>query len=202
MLRRVLLYCSLALLSILVGLFIGGGPGALRRAEVGAEVPNIATTTTTTTTEPPATNTTDPPSTTTSTTSTTSPAATTSTISTSSSTTVPTSTTTTEPEPEPIGREALTVAVVNGSGVQGIAGRTAGELRAAGYANVVTRNSALIDTTTIYSALGFEREAERLAEDTGLDPTKIVSLDDAPNFGGGEFDLVLVLGTDNQDPGA
>ncbi len=190
MLRKTLLYGSLSLFSVLLGVFIGGSPGALRSSDAVPSLPATTTTSTTTTTTAPQATTTTTVAPEPSTTTTEAP-----------TTTVEATTTTTEPLPELVGRDTLRVAVANGSGVQGLAGRLASELSALEYVNPDPINADRVDVTTVFHGPDFELEARRLAEDAGFEPDAVAPIEDLPGVeSDADYDLVLLLGTDNQPP--
>ena len=73
-----------------------------------------------------------------------------------------------EEEPPPVEPASLPVAVLNGTGVTGLAAQTAERLAGLGYEDVATGNApATSGPTTVYYRAGAEAAGERLAEDAG-----------------------------------
>jgi hypothetical protein len=134
--------------------------GSISMGASETSVPSETTTAPTTTTPP--TTTTAPPTTTTTTT-TTAPTTTTTTI----------APTTTAPVQPPL--EQVQIVVANGSGIGGIAGNTAQQLRAIGYPNVeIADGGVLSPVTVIYVAGGLEPTAARVAADLRvIDPAAV-----------------------------
>lgn len=217
--RQWIPYGLLLVVSVIAGIVIGGGPGALSSAGSPAESPTIEILTTdpstssstvapesvpaeTTVSNAPITasstptepnGTTATPTTTAATTTTAAPATTT--------TTVPTTTTTLFVELR--SRDDLNVAVANGVGTVGAAGVAADALAGLGYQAPATRDAALFEITTVFYRDGLDAEAGRLAIDAGLDPESIASISELPDLIGSDsasFELILVLGTDGAGP--
>ena len=77
-------------------------------------------------------------------------------------------TVTAEEEPPPPEPDAVAVAVLNGTGVTGLAARTAEQLAGLGYDEVATGNApATSGSSTVYFRPGAEAAAAKLAEDVG-----------------------------------
>ena len=220
--RQWVIYAALAAISIVAGVAIAGGPGALRTGSVSTFTPVVSTTTTTlveelatviesssaaseasgpvadsspTVSSPPSSL---APATTTSTSTPVTPTSTTTTSPpvTSPSTTTPTSTTTPD-------TNQPSVAVANGAGVAGIAGETAAKLEAAGYDDVSAINADPFDVTTVFYETGLEVEADVLAADAGFDDAATAPIDQVPTIEADpdDFSLILVLGADSRPPG-
>lgn len=104
----------------------------------------------------------------------------TSTTSTSTTTTTSTSTTTTTTLP-PAAKDTLRVAVANGAYVGGAATNGSNALEDAGYVNVGSFDGLeLRDVTILFAAGGLQSEAERLAEEIGVDIGLIFPIETAP----------------------
>lgn len=107
----------------------------------------------------------------------------------------------TEPLPDDPGalldRSELVLGVANGANVGGLAGDTASQLVANGYAAVSAVNTAVVDTSTVYYAPGLEGEAARLAADLGIDPAATAPIEIAPSIDPETLvQLLVVLGRD------
>jgi hypothetical protein len=93
--------------------------------------------------------------------------------------------------------------VANGSGVKGAAGNMSEQLKQAGYVVLPETNSnERVQTTTIYFAEGFQREAVRLAETVGTNAQAAQALPaPAPVADTAGTNLLVVLGPDLAKPG-
>ncbi len=179
--RRIAVFGSVALLALLAGVGVAGLPDSVPSDVVVSDInpstssapevsvtagpPSSSTAAPVTTTEPA--RTTDAPSTT---------KRPTTTSSSTSSTTTEETTASAPPETPPalVGVEALNVLVVNASGVNGLATRTAVEVRAAGYVNVLVANAAQVrPDSVVFFVPGREGEAQRLAASFGV-PEQLV----------------------------
>lgn len=111
-------------------------------------------------------------------------------------TTTPEETTTTTVAP--LERSEVAVAVANGAGAQGAAGRAADQLETLGYVDVrIFDGSDVVDLTVVYYIEGFEDEAARMAEDFDLLPEFVAPIEDAPNVVNLEDEeLLLYVGID------
>ena len=90
----------------------------------------------------------------------------------------------------------VTVAVLNGTTVQGLAAKVADEVRAGGFTPGTIGNAARIDLTTsqvLYRA-GQSREARAVANRLGIDKTGPV--DSVNKEIAGSFDTVVLVGSD------
>jgi hypothetical protein len=106
-------------------------------------------------------------------------------------------TVTAEEEPPPPEPEAVAVTVLNGTGVTGLAARTAEQLAGLGYADVAAGNApAVSGPSTVYYRDGAEAAAERLAEDAGAagGAAPLPASGELPDAVPAESQLVLVLG--------
>ena len=114
-----------------------------------------------------------------------------STITTSSTTTT---TTTTVPL---LDRDALEVAVANGAEVGGAATNGSQALEDAGYFDVASFDGLeVFDGTVVFASGSAAAEAERLAQDIGIDLNLIFPIDTAPEVSGltDEVQLLVYLG--------
>lgn len=206
--NRLLGYGAIVVLSVAVGVFIGGGPGALVNgaSEPTRPQPVDDDATTTTSTTPPTTTISDEPEAAAETTVVSTTAAPTSTETTEATT----SPTTTEPDFEPPETVPttmpvpfdVTIAVANGANISGIATERADRIAADGFTDVVPVNaSGLSEVTTIYHAPGLEQAADRIAAAALLPGIVVSPWDDRPDL---DFDVdyqvLLLLGTDLQPP--
>jgi hypothetical protein len=126
------------------------------------------------------------------------PAATTGDTTTAPATTAPTTEATTAAEPEnaPPARDAIRLAVLNATDLQGAAGRAADEAESLGYSGVSAGNAPTTsDPTTVYYREGQEAAGQRVAADLQVD--QVTAL---PASGGlaaaapAEAQVVLVIG--------
>lgn len=94
--------------------------------------------------------------------------------------------------------ELVAVIVFNGTRVGGLAGEYATKVEAAGFENLGADDAAApADTTTIYAAEGYDREAEAVNEALELDA--LIAAKPAEPLGPGDdlADIVVVLGADH-----
>ena len=92
----------------------------------------------------------------------------------------------------------VTVAVLNGTGVQGLAAQVAAEASAAGFTPGTTGNAARVDQTeseVLYRA-GQARAARAVANRLGINKTGAV--DSVNQEIAGSFDVLILVGTDRQ----
>jgi hypothetical protein len=92
----------------------------------------------------------------------------------------------------------VTVAVLNGTGVQGLAAQVAAEASAAGFTPGTTGNAARVDQTdseVLYRA-GQSRAARAVANRLGISKTGPV--DSVNQEIAGSFDVLILVGTDRQ----
>ncbi len=97
--------------------------------------------------------------------------------------------------------ESVTVIVFNGTPdrVPNIAGEYTDKAAAEGYEVLTPTNAAAsTDTTTIYTAVGFELDAEAMRDVMGLPEDTVVSAKPEQSLGTGDdlADIVVVLGSD------
>ena len=199
---RLLGYGVIVVVSVTVGVFIGGGPGALVNgasestrppAVDDAAVDTTSTTTSTTIGD-------EPEATAVTTIAPTTVAATTTVV-----TTVPSTTVADAGPPESVPTTVpldVTIAVANGANTSGIATERAVLVTGDGFTDVVPVNaSGLSDVTTIYHAPGLERVAERIAAAADLPGLVVTPWDDRPGIEFDvDYDVLLLLGTDLQPP--
>ena len=91
-------------------------------------------------------------------------------------------------------RSRVSVLVLNGNGTSGVAGATATQLLGRGYRSATATNAPneAYATSLVLYRRGWEREAQRLARDSGI---RVVSaLDGHLPAGSGRDQLVLILG--------
>lgn len=178
-----LAYVVVAVISVLAGVAIAGTPNSTPNSPT---IVVTATTVTEVTTTVPAVEETLPPSTV--------PDTTEPPVDVETTTTSAPETTTTVP---PVDRAAVVVVAVNGAGTVGIAGRTRDELVDLGYVAARATDGAVVETSAVYFYEGFEREAEEVSLDLGLDPSRIRPVDEAPEFGALPGDEVIAyIGSD------
>jgi hypothetical protein len=91
-------------------------------------------------------------------------------------------------------RFRISVLVLNGNGASGAAGTTASRLLGRGYHSAAATNAAndAYATSLVLYRPGWEREAQRLAEDAGV--KVVAALDGALPAGSARDQLVLILG--------
>lgn len=193
---QVWVYIVVAVLSLGAGVAIAGVPQAVDRAPTIQ--PRSNTTTNTTSAVPPLeasenegdedaalgddeTVTTDAP------------------VETTATTTTSTTTTTTVPLAE---RDALNVAVANGAAVGGAASSGSVSLETAGYTGITMYDGTEIrGLTIVFAAEGLQAEAERLAEEIGIDLDLIFPIESTPDVGSSieNVELMVYLGRDVVD---
>jgi hypothetical protein len=91
-------------------------------------------------------------------------------------------------------RSRVSVLVLNGNGTSGVAGTTATRLLGRGYHSATATNAAIDNyaTSLVLYRPGWEREARRLARDTGI--RVVAALDGRLPAGSGRDQLVVILG--------
>jgi hypothetical protein len=93
--------------------------------------------------------------------------------------------------------EQTTVLVLNGSGVDGAAGRVRDALLAANYNPLAPGNAPTnVDDTSIYHLEGWQAEAAGIASLLGAPLDAVAPMPDDPAFEIGEAVVVIVLGAD------
>ena len=91
----------------------------------------------------------------------------------------------------------VTVAVLNGTSVNGLAGRVGSDLEAAGYElGAITSAAPGLETTTVLYADGQQRAARKVASQLGLAPATVEPVDRESRELAGEFDVVVIAGED------
>ena len=97
---------------------------------------------------------------------------------------------------------SVKVVSANGSGVSGLAGKTATFLGTAGYTQVVSTDAVTpTQQTVVYFAQGFEANAKSIAEMLGLAPTQVQPLAAGAKLAKNQpadSGIVMVLGPDVQ----
>jgi len=92
---------------------------------------------------------------------------------------------------------SVTVAVLNGTSVNGLAGRVGSDLEAAGYElGAITSAVPGLETTTVLYADGQQRAARKVASQLGLDPGMVEPVDRESRELAGDFDVVVIAGED------
>ena len=97
----------------------------------------------------------------------------------------------------------LVVMVANGSSIRGLAGSTADQLKAAGYANTTATDATQnVTSTLVYFVEGFEGDAQAVSTTMGLPAERgVQAMPGAPPVASlGEAKVLVVLGPDA--PGA
>jgi hypothetical protein len=91
-------------------------------------------------------------------------------------------------------RSRVSVLVLNGNGMSGVAGTTATRLLGRGYHSATATNAAIDNyaTSLVLYRPGWEREAERLAHDSGI--RVVAAIDGRLPAGSGRDQLVVILG--------
>jgi hypothetical protein len=91
-------------------------------------------------------------------------------------------------------RSRVSVLVLNGNGMSGVAGTTATRLLGRGYHSAAAANASVDNyaTSLVLYRPGWEREAQRLARDTGI--RVVAALDGRLPAGSGRDQLVVILG--------
>jgi len=91
-------------------------------------------------------------------------------------------------------RSRVSVLVLNGNGMSGVAGTTATRLLGRGYHSATATNATVENyaTSLVLYRRGWEREARRLARDAGI--RIVAALDGRLPAGSGRDQLVVILG--------
>jgi len=91
-------------------------------------------------------------------------------------------------------RSRVSVLVLNGNGMSGVAGTTATRLLGRGYHSATATNAAIDNyaTSLVLYRPGWESEAQRLAHDAGI--RVVAAIDGRLPAGSGRDQLVVILG--------
>jgi hypothetical protein len=96
-----------------------------------------------------------------------------------------------------INRAAVTVAVFNGTSVNGLAGKVSSDVEASGYTlGPVTSTTPGFNRTAVLYADGQKAAAQKVARDLGVDARKIEPLDRETRRLAGDSDVVVIAGED------
>jgi hypothetical protein len=91
----------------------------------------------------------------------------------------------------------VTVAVLNGTSVNGLAGKVASDIEASDYAvGAVTSTTPGFDRTVVLYADGQKRAAQKVARDLGVDKQTVEPLDRETRRLAGDADVVVIAGED------
>lgn len=92
-------------------------------------------------------------------------------------------------------RATISLAVLNGSGENGLAASTAADARQIGYEEITEGNApSLVDADMVLHRQGAAPRAARVAEDLGLPAPELASSDDPAFAAAPDADVVVVLG--------
>lgn len=98
-------------------------------------------------------------------------------------------------------RSDVTVAVLNGTSIGGLAGQVGGEIEQNGYQlGSVTTTTPDFDKTVVLYATGQKAAAQRVARDLGLDPKQVEAMDRETRLRAGDADVVVIAGEDRAQP--
>lgn len=91
----------------------------------------------------------------------------------------------------------VTVAVLNGTSVNGLAGNVGSDLESAGYElGAITSAEPGLARTTVLYADGQKPAAQKVAKELGLDPSKVEPVDREARELAGQADVVVIAGED------
>jgi hypothetical protein len=91
----------------------------------------------------------------------------------------------------------VTVAVLNGTSVNGLAGKVASDIEASDYAvGAVTSTTPGFERTVVLYADGQKRAAQKVARDLGVDKQTVEALDRETRRLAGDADVVVIAGED------
>lgn len=96
------------------------------------------------------------------------------------------------PQALPRDADRVQVEVLNATGIDGLAARTARRLRQRGFDVVATGNAALRDTSAVVVRSGTALDAQRVAQTLGLSETAIVTGGPPTDY---SLDVTVTLGT-------
>ncbi|MQA76107.1 MAG: hypothetical protein GEU88_17530 [Solirubrobacterales bacterium] len=103
------------------------------------------------------------------------------------------------PRPAAIERSQVTVAVLNGTSVNGLAGNVGSDLEASGYElGAVSSTTPGAEESTALYANGQRAAAEKVARDLGIGPVKRLDRETAGLAG--DADVVVIAGEDRAQP--
>lgn len=91
---------------------------------------------------------------------------------------------------------SVSVVVANGSGVAGVAGTNADELKAAGYTKVETTNAPTAATTSVYYASGAQADAAAVATALGFGQGVVAAMPSPPPVELAGATVLVVIGAD------
>lgn len=102
-----------------------------------------------------------------------------------------------QPRAEAIDRADVTVAVLNGTSVNGLAGKVSSDVEASGYrAGRISSTTPGFTETVVLYAEGRKRAAQKVARDLGVDKKTIEPLDRDSRRLAGDADVVVIAGED------
>ncbi len=102
-----------------------------------------------------------------------------------------------QPRAEAIDRADVTVAVLNGTSVNGLAGKVSSDVEASGYrAGRISSTTPGFTETVVLYAEGQKRAAQKVARDLGVDRRAIEPLDRDSRRLAGDADVVVIAGED------
>jgi hypothetical protein len=91
----------------------------------------------------------------------------------------------------------VTVAVLNGTSVNGLAGKVGSDLESAGYElGAITSALPGLAKTTVLYAVGEKPAAQKVARELGLDPAKVEPVDRKSRGLAGGADVIVIAGED------
>ena len=98
---------------------------------------------------------------------------------------------------EAVVRSEVTIAVLNGTSVNGLAGKVSSEVEASGYrpGRISSTEPGFAKTVVLYSE-GQRRAAEKVARDLGVDKDTVEPLDRESRRLAGDADVVVIAGED------
>lgn len=96
-----------------------------------------------------------------------------------------------------INRSEVTVTVLNGTSVTGLAQKVGSDVGSNGYdLGAITSTTPDFEKTVVLFANGERKAAKKVARDLGLDPGSVESLDQETKLLAGEADVVVIAGDD------
>lgn len=95
----------------------------------------------------------------------------------------------------------VTVAVLNGTNVTGLAQKVGSDVGSNGYSlGAITSTSPDFDKTVVMFASGERKAAAKVARDLGLEPGDVVAIDQKTKLLAGDADVVVIAGDDRAQP--